>query len=250
VVAVDLQLSCKPQPSVVSTRLLFQEHPPSHHLLVLRRASLLIVTGSACCSQVCGVHHANAGSRDIWFCTEYSATWTGYASFISFNSTQVVLLSFHCTRLVNIAVASRRFAAIEVRNHAWRLLNQHLKEEEQFHWCSHMCKHQYRYHPIIHFLPDLASNCFHWRELTIHEFFRPTLLVASSNQCIALWTIRLLQTLFHSPPHNITHALQPLLVATQTSNYKSLMHIASRLVHTIPFLPLLSSGTIWVQHII
>jgi|AntRauTorckE5430_2_1112549.scaffolds.fasta_scaffold06007_5 hypothetical protein len=28
-------------------------------------------------------------------------------------------------------------------------------------------------------------------------------------------------------PINITHALQPLLVATQTSNYKSLMHTAS-----------------------
>ena len=41
-----------------------------------------------------GTHQAKAGSSAILDATVYSATWTGYASFISLRATQVVLPSF------------------------------------------------------------------------------------------------------------------------------------------------------------
>ena len=40
-------------------------------------------------------HHAKAGSSDSMFSTVYSASWTGYESFISFIFFHVVLPSFH-----------------------------------------------------------------------------------------------------------------------------------------------------------
>ena len=55
-----------------------------------------------------GAHHANAGSNEIWFWTAYSASWTGYDSFIYLSAIQVVLPSFHFTSIHQPFVVGRR----------------------------------------------------------------------------------------------------------------------------------------------